>query len=748
MNARVNTYRFWGAVAAAARLQSVQTDRGDTLPRVRLRPVGKAMERQIGRDFGDQLTDLYDPDAIAKSFYHPSHEFAQNYFVPVRSGGEWLDPVGHHRLQVVERYREGGRWKTRLIEHKVRSAKALRDLTETQEYKRSRFLETTGDWLSRISQHDYARLVERDRVLAAADVQRRFLEAQRQQESTVDPFTQGNYPDFVGSGTSVTRGMDQEYVPIMGGPYHRQLYLYAHWEQTAKAFEMRHHSELAKTALMITTDFTLGRGVAWKIKNQAVSDVWQEFWDRNNMDERLRRLADDLTWQGELLIRKYEILAGFVAIRSLDPGAIYEIVTDPLDIETVFFYHASYPTQYQQPYTSFHGQQLNIPLMKYVITQYPATEVFHIKNNVSSSEKWGRSDFYNSLSTLKRHRDWTNAATLKDLLQSNLVWTITLQGDEGDVQAFLSDPNNAQLPAFGGVWVQNSALKLDVMHQDVSATTSRGSGNTGAFLTALFAAAQQMPLTYFNDQSRGMARATALSQGEPFAKKILSRQQQLARLLDHLYTEVMQRAVAAGRLSLDAIRGDDADPDWIFPTIYEEDRGAKLSDLYSAKGMAVISQRTMAEQVAAEFAITDYDYDDEQAEIAIERSDPLLQYWPPAAGGPQAVKPPPMPNQPVPALPSAAGSVPPPTPGTTGAAPAGRGPALAGRDARAQFKRQQRERPSAEARAPLQEGAKPLTALDQRVLEGAIRRGVAGTVHLPSGRRVTIAAQPTREQAP
>lgn len=793
---------------------------------------------------------------------------------------------------------------------------------------------------------------------------------------------------------------------FVSNSYYRQLYLYSHWEAVAKCFEAKNHSELCKTAIGITTDFVLGRQVGWKIRNEKVARIWEEFWARNNMPVRLRQLSDDLTWQGELFIYKDQFLKGFLRIRSYDPGSFMEIVTDPEDVEcldgdtqialldgthptvrelaeknepywvysydietkrivpgyasatrlagtkrcvrvtldsgdsvvcsydhpflmrngttyvhaeklkpgdslmplyrrytvesvwqpetgwefthhmvtggsppkgrvihhrncvrtdnrpvnlqtmtvkehldehryeekpipevvrrrervrkkelfkswtderrerfakgvqaswddpeirasrvagmrdaaqkrwasqrdelregikkgwikrkeraqqennqpqnhkvvsvedvgerevydiqvdkyhnfalkagvfthnTVFFFHAQFPVPYQLGFTQYRGINLNIPLSKYVIRQFPPDEMYFLKNNVSATEKWGRSDFYASLGTIKRHRDWVNAVTLRDMLQANLVWKIKLTGDDADVQAFVNNPDNAQLPAFGGTWVENDALTLEPLHTDLTSRGQMGQGSVGGFLTALFAAGQHMPISYFNQMGTGAARATALVQGEPWAKKIDSRQTLLTQVLDHLYETVMKMAADAGRISWSDLRGDDADPEWIWPILYEEDRKAKVADLITAKGMGIISHRRLATTVASEFQMQTYRYEQEMAQIKTEAQDPLLQMWPPHNGGPKSVTAPTFPRVPVPDLKdrAAIGNEEEPE-------PQGMHARLKGSQARTQFKQDQQ---AVEAQR------------DEQFLAEAVRDGWTGPLQLPSGAVVEV----------
>jgi hypothetical protein len=85
------------------------------------------------------------------------------------------------------------------------------------------------------------------------------------------------------------------------------------------------------------------------------------------------------------------------------------------------------------------------------------------------------------------------------------------------------------------------------MHTDVAARQGMSRGSTGQFLVELFAAGQQMPVAFFNMMSQGSARATALVQGEPFAKKIDSRQSTFGVVLDPV-PKLFNRALVEERV--------------------------------------------------------------------------------------------------------------------------------------------------------------------------------------------------------
>src|ERR1035437_4919362 len=239
----------------------------DTLPRVRVRPVGGAVRRSFNEDTGhrldESLQDIYDPDSIGRTFYHPVEELAPTLtHVPVSSKREgWYDPPRPHRIQIVKGWRDG---KPILKEHYIKTGKELKELSESTAYRKSRFFESTGTW-EKPEDGKYKRFVESFNpnhvdskpadehaldprtITMLREADERFLKMATdvgktgevnlpsgrtaKRESAVDPFTFGDYGDTGSGAMSVTRNIDQEFVPIMGGPYYRQQYLYNHWEQ-------------------------------------------------------------------------------------------------------------------------------------------------------------------------------------------------------------------------------------------------------------------------------------------------------------------------------------------------------------------------------------------------------------------------------------------------------------------------------------------------------------------------------------
>ncbi len=252
------------------------------------------------------------------------------------------------------------------------------------------------------------------------------------------------------------------------------------------------------------------------------------------------------TWQGELFHHFVEKVDGFVTMRMWDPSTVWEVVTDPEDFDHVYYYHRQFPTPYQL-WTSG-----TIPISKYIIQQVPPTQVQHIKINISSQEKRGRSDLLPAMPWLKRFNDFYNGTVVKAMLEANLVYIVKVHGDQNDVNTIAADPNFTTLPPPGGMWIENEAVELKPISSQL--TAGRGSSGIGQQLAAIIATSLNLPSEYFNIESGGAARATALVRTDPAVKTIEDRQQTLKETLEDIYDRVIEAAIRAGRLSPEKAR--------------------------------------------------------------------------------------------------------------------------------------------------------------------------------------------------
>lgn len=214
-----------------------------------------------------------------------------------------------------------------------------------------------------------------------------------------------------------------------------------------------------------------------------------------------------------------------------------------------YYYHFQWPTPYQV------WTQGNIPISKYIIQQVPPTNIQHIKINISSQEKRGRSDLLPAFPWLKRFDDYYNGAIMKAILEANLVYKIKIHGDQNDLDSMSSDPNFTIMPPPGGTWLENDAV--DMTPLSAMMTAGRGSSGIGQQIASIVATSLNLPTEYFNiEGGAGGARATALVRTDPAVKAVEDRQQILRESLEDLYDRVMEAALREGRIDRAAIRRD------------------------------------------------------------------------------------------------------------------------------------------------------------------------------------------------
>jgi len=340
--------------------------------------------------------------------------------------------------------------------------------------------------------------------------------------------------------------VNAEYVPIMGGPYSKQLYIYQYLQMHARSFEAVNHNPIAHQLVQLQTDFVLGRGIDHQCTNLEVDAVWREFCERTDFYTDLENIANDMWWQGETMMEFYDDdpKKGYLDYRMIDPSTIWEIVTDAEDIQKVFYYHQQFASAMQQFVNN--AQQMS----KYIIRQIPANDVLHIKLNVSKYEKRGRSDLFCVLGWLKRLKDLMNARVVKGQLEAAFVFDIEING--GDAQVAQA---NMQLPdAFkpGSNWVHNKNAQMKPVASGIKANESQPDV---AALINLIAVGFGVPSQFLGEAGKG-AKAGALVATEPGTKRFEKRQRLIEFLSQAVCDRVLQTAVKAGRLKLDDVLKD------------------------------------------------------------------------------------------------------------------------------------------------------------------------------------------------
>jgi len=465
-----------------------------------------------------------------------------------------------------------------------------------------------------------------------------------------DFFDDSQSYDFSTQTMPIAKG-DAEYTPIMGGPFSKQLYLFDFLSMHAKAFEMWNHNPVAHQIIKITTYFTLGRGIQVKFKSPNAQKHWEKFEKRNKFYYMMREhWSDELFRDGELNLRIFKDSIGStgdVIVRRCDPSTIWEIVSDPEDIEKIYYYHQQYPTPYQVFYTI---NPLDIPSTKYVINHIPANEMLHYKINCDSGEKRGRSDLFCVMTWLKRLKDFYTARVIRAIMQSCVVWKDVIKGDNADVQAAMT-LYGTNPPLAGTLHWENESSTLSPMTVDIKAADARDDGEA---LLNLISVGVGIPKQYLGLGSES-AKATAVVATEPGMKKFQDRQEVIKQIVTDVGTIVTEEGMRAGVIPpqevampeqvgqriIEAIKSadfwtaikllwivvkggqlmdTDKTFDVIIPELIIEDRTAKIKDLTMMKLNSWISNETAATIAAKEMHIDTFDFKKEAQKIAKEKA--------------------------------------------------------------------------------------------------------------------------------
>lgn len=437
-----------------------------------------------------------------------------------------------------------------------------------------------------------------------------------------DSFSNDSFSNSAGANSGL---VGDDFVPLLGGPFFKQQYLYDYLRAQAFCFNEYHHHPFAKAIVNLTRDFVLGRGYRIDSDDLKALAIWRAFEKANKLDQKMETLVQEGSIFGENMIWKlpnmdtqiqYRVAPGqepakglIPRIRFIDPSTCWEIVTMPEDVERVLFYQLVFPTQYQIYTGSLAGSP--VPTSKFIMQQIPAKDIIHVKYNCVSNEKRGRSDLFPVLGYLKWVKDCVNYKLIA--LKKQAAWTedIIVEGSQTDVDN-LSD-SLKQLGAFepaGSRFIHTDKIKREYMANQHGGA---GDNSTLEHGIGMISVGSQIPHSYWGlPHSSGSTRASALVGTEPVAKKFERRQGEVKRVLQLLWDWVQEDYGVPG-----------AECSIAFPEIITQDRTAKLKDIKFAEDSGYISRETAAPLAAKELDVDNFDYQTEKNQIAAEEPQPL-----------------------------------------------------------------------------------------------------------------------------
>lgn len=457
-----------------------------------------------------------------------------------------------------------------------------------------------------------------------------FMEAVKRKDSkrfreSIDDFSSNsNFDQEIIGG--------QDFTPLLGGPFNKQLYYRDYLRMIAASFYAYNHDPAARAVVSIMIDFTLGRGFQLHTDNQAAQILWNAFVEANDFHRQMDYCAAETSIYGENMWWwlpdhnariSYQPVKGekvpkavIPRIRLIDPSNIAEIITIPEDmVQGVLYYVWLAPTQYQM-YT-----RDNQPTTKFIYTQIPADQILHEKINSVSNEKRGRSDYFPALGYMKRLRDGVNYGLVAQ--QKAAAWCIdtTIAGDESDFNTYMQQQQAlGDVPTAGSEFVHTEAVKREYLSN--SATSKGADSPVFQWCLSMIAMSSGIPISYLGTHlhAAGGSRASALVSTEPVVKRFERRQLVYERTIRKIFNGLMQRF------------GMEAECDILFPELITQDRSSKLKDLMLSQNQSWISHRRAAEIAAKELDAKNFDYEMEMADI--KEDDAALGIDPASMGAP------------------------------------------------------------------------------------------------------------------
>jgi len=463
------------------------------------------------------------------------------------------------------------------------------------------------------------------KVLASKNKEKYLVELDKKEfvkkfkENSVKPnsFFRETYDCFATDGPATySNSVGNDFVPLLGGPFNRQMYLQDMLKGHQQAFFAFHHDPIAKQIFEIIKDFTLGRGFRVDCKDPKGLALWDAFAEVNDLQSHMKYICYELSIYGEVfnwqlpnndvfftynLSDGQDIPKGLLPrFRLIDPSTIWDIAMFPEDISRVLFYQLVYPTQYQMYTGTENGKP--VPSTKFIFQQVPPEQVDHYKINCVSNEKRGRSDLYPVFGYLKRLRDAVNYSIISLMKQSAFAIDTTIDGNQTDIDSY-----NSSLSALGDFAPPGSEFvhSKKITRSYMAPEGGRGSQSQSFdWIFSMICSGVGIPQSYFGTHhTAGSTRASAIVATEPVAKKFEDRQLILERILKDMAKRLFKQF------------GIKAEIEVSFPEVITQDRTAKLKDLALSVSQEWISNKRASEIASKELGITEFNYENEQAEI-------------------------------------------------------------------------------------------------------------------------------------
>ncbi len=427
--------------------------------------------------------------------------------------------------------------------------------------------------------------------------------------------------------TSHDKTLGSDFSTLLGGPFHKNLYLHDVMKMMMSSFFAFHHDGTAKRFVNMMVEFIYGKGFRVDIKsdNPEAQALWESFCEANDLEDILENGLRDKIINGEELIHwlpnnettwyskevpSTERTTGIIPrIRLVDCSTIWDFISRPEDQKPIAFQQV-FPTQYQL-YTKDDKTGKSERGSKFIYQQIPADECQYYRVNRVHNEKRGRSLLFAALGDMKRLRDAIDYALTS--FKKVAAWSedISVDGPPevlGQIYAEIEAMKNSdgEFPA-GSAFIHSDKIKREFL-----STAQSGQIPAELFNWVLdkISITLGIPVNYWGTHlSGGQTQASTITATEPVVKMFEFAQKKEEKKI----REIARRFFKTQNI--------DATIEVTFPEIFSSDRTKKIDQISVGESEGYISKKRAASMYAKEMQISDYDYEQEKLDIEKEKED-------------------------------------------------------------------------------------------------------------------------------
>ncbi len=265
---------------------------------------------------------------------------------------------------------------------------------------------------------------------------------------------------------------------------------------------------LGRQAIRLWTDYTFGRGMTFRAKEDTTQDVLVKYWEspenRSVLSARgQRKSSDKLLVDGEIFFVQFLGPEGEAKIRWIDPLEITEIITDPDDIENVMLYERQWTDQQSQSHKTYYRSAGNIgnKATKNAMGQGVSSSddgiVSHLTYNTISQR--GNPLLLPALDWIKQYRRFLASRVAIMLSLARFAWKTKVSGGQAAVDTIKAQTHEKEIAA-GSQMLESLGSETTPIKTESGASAAY---QDGRMLKLQVSAATGWPEQYFGDISTG-----------------------------------------------------------------------------------------------------------------------------------------------------------------------------------------------------------------------------------------------------